>query len=573
MGCLLPRNDQEIVARGKALNKKLSDEEEAPLPNYDELKNKTVDSDKYSDIEQKKELAKFLLNNDIKIFKRHLDEVMNLKNEDFYELFEGNTEFSYNTQNKREFKQLAQKFDDNKDLTIEYYNKTEYYEAVLSIWKPNILYKLKTAGNEKEQNNILTKYKINTSSWDDNFEEYLRNILNYKPVKTLAQRAKNYIEDNYGDFDELIKCVTHCKNKVENGEKTHCNKKLCINLDSATEKIVGEFIPHFMKQIGQGVINLDFDYRKKEMQNAIKKIKTSKLTKSEEKELINEVLKIYKINNDKEEEEQKIKKMKEDKEKENKKNEKDKNNEIKPNEIIDSILENNSECEKLKDLSIKFNNASDNKIHFNKLNLKDKIGAVFSNKMIKNAILGISLSNVSYSVLNLTKTIMSEQSYDLEFSSRLDKIRNNFIAHQNEVKYIDEDDIDNAIEQTIECGKKFNSDLADVEELISDIKKGIDEFQNGKKISIGGMVKSGISFLLSLIGIGVTEGEDKVKYAISAVSNAVSVVGSGIDFAVHDKAIKELIIYIQDAKKLKKQIIDEINKLRNKFQEISNKHY
>ena len=69
----------------------------------------------------------------IKIFKRHLDEVMNLKNEDFYELFEGNTEFSYNTQNKREFKQLAQKFDDNKDLTIEYYNKTEYYEAVLSI--------------------------------------------------------------------------------------------------------------------------------------------------------------------------------------------------------------------------------------------------------------------------------------------------------------------------------------------------------------------------------------------------------------------------------------------------------
>jgi len=573
MGCLLPRNDQEIVARGKALNKKLSDEEEAPLPNYDELKNKTVDSDKYSDIEQKKELAKFLLNNDIKIFKRHLDEVMNLKNEDFYELFEGNTEFSYNTQNKREFKQLAQKFDDNKDLTIEYYNKTEYYEAVLSIWKPNILYKLKTAGNEKEQNNILTKYKINTSSWDDNFEEYLRNILNYKPVKTLAQRAKNYIEDNYGDFDELIKCVTHCKNKVENGEKTHCNKKLFINLDSATEKIVGEFIPHFMKQIGQGVINLDFDYRKKEMQNTIKKIKTSKLTKSEEKELINEVLKIYKINNDKEEEEQKIKKMKEDKEKDNKKNEKDKNNEIKPNEIIDSILENNSECEKLKDLSIKFNNASDNKIHFNKLNLKDKIGAVFSNKMIKNAILGISLSNVSYSVLNLTKTIMSEQSYDLEFSSRLDKIRNNFIAHQNEVKYIDEDDIDNAIEQTIECGKKFNSDLADVEELISDIKKGIDEFQNGKKISIGGMVKSGVSFLVSLIGIGVTEGEDKVKYAISAVSNAVSVVGSGIDFAVHDKAIKELIIYIQDAKKLKKQIIDEINKLRNKFQEISNKHY
>lgn len=141
MGCLLSKNNQEITDKGKILNKKLSDEEEAPLPNFDVLKNLTVGSDKYSDISQKKELAKFLLNNDIKIFKRHLDEVMNLKNEDFYELFEGNTEFNYDTQNKREFKQLAQKFDDNRDLLIEYYDKKEYYEAVLSIWKPNILYK------------------------------------------------------------------------------------------------------------------------------------------------------------------------------------------------------------------------------------------------------------------------------------------------------------------------------------------------------------------------------------------------------------------------------------------------
>ena len=573
MGCLLSKNNQEITDKGKILNKKLSDEEEAPLPNFDELKNLTVGSDKYSDISQKKELAKFLLNNDIKIFKRHLDEVMNLKNEDFYELFEGNTEFNYDTQNKREFKQLAQKFDDNRDLLIEYYDKKEYYEAVLSIWKPNILYKLKTAENEKEQNNILTKYKINTSLWDDNFEEYLRNILNNKPVKTFAQRAKNYIENNYGDFDELIKCVTHCKNKVENGEKTHCNNKLCINLDIAADKIVGEIIPHFMEQIGQGLINLDFDYRKKEEQNAIKKIKTSKLSKKEEKELINEVKKIYKINNDKEEEEQKIKKMKEEKGKENDNNEKNKNNEIKPNKIFPSIFEMKSEYGKLKNLSIKFNNISENKIQFEKLSLKDKVGAIFSNKMIKNAILGISLSNVSYSVLHLTKTIMTERSYDLEFSSRLDKIRNNFIAHQNEVKYIDEDDIDNAIEQIIECGKKFSSDLADVEELISDIKKSIDDFQKEKKKSMGGIAKSCLSLFFSLIGIGVTEGEDRGEYIKSSIANIIGAVGSGIDFAVNDKAIKELINYIHEATKLKKQIIDEINKLRNKFQEISNKHY
>ena len=83
MGCLLSKNNQEITDKGKILNKKLSDEEEAPLPNFDELKNLTVGSDKYSDISQKKELAKFPLNNDIIIFKGQLDETMKIKNEDF----------------------------------------------------------------------------------------------------------------------------------------------------------------------------------------------------------------------------------------------------------------------------------------------------------------------------------------------------------------------------------------------------------------------------------------------------------------------------------------------------------
>ena len=304
MGCLLSKNNKEITTRGKELNKELNDEEDAPgpiskIPTLDEINNKNDDFDKYSDITQKKKLAEFLLNNDIKIFKRHVNEVKNMKNEEFYELFEGNTEYNYSTQNKREFKQLAQKFDDNRDLTSEYYDREEYYEYILKIWKSNILYKLKAAENEKEQNIILQKNNINISLWDDEFKEHFYNRINEKPIKSLAQRAKNYIEVNYGDFDELIKSVTHCKKKVENDEqRSHCHQKLCINLDTVEDKIVGEIIPNFVKQIGDGFVNLNSDFKKKEELKAIQNIKKSKLSKTEEKELILEIKKIYKTNND-----------------------------------------------------------------------------------------------------------------------------------------------------------------------------------------------------------------------------------------------------------------------------------
>ena len=589
MGCLLSKNNKEITTRGKELNKELNDEEDAPgpiskIPTLDEINNKTDDFDKYSDITQKKKLAEFLLNNDIKIFKRHVNEVKNMKNEEFYELFEGNTEYNYSTQNKREFKQLAQKFDDNRDLTSEYYDREEYYEYILKIWKSNILYKLKAAENEKEQNIILQKNNINISLWDDEFKEHFYNRINEKPIKSLAQRAKNYIEVNYGDFDELIKSVTHCKKKVENDEqRSHCHQKLCINLDTVEDKIVGEIIPNFVKQIGDGFVNLNSDFKKKEELKAIQNIKKSKLSKTEEKELILEIKKIYKTNNDKEEEElEKIRKKKE--EEEEKKKEKEKNNRDKKdnkqnkniensNKVFSSIFDINDEFTKLKDLSNRFNESSDNRINFDKLNLKEKARVVFSNKMIKHAVLGISLANVSYSVLHLSKTIMDYHNYAQDFRERLDKIKNNFISHQNEVKYINEDDIDTSIEQIIECGKKFNSDLEDVEELIKDIKISIDQFKKEKNKSTISMVRSGITFLAGLIGAGLTEGSDKGEYIASAVSSGASLITSGIDFAIQDEAIEEFQKHIHEAFELKKQINNEINKLRNKFYMMSRKHY
>lgn len=95
----------------------------------------------YKDLSQKRKLAEYLISSDYNIFKRHLSEVQNLNDEQFNELFEGNTDYKkFNVQNQKNFNQLVAKFDDNKDLIMKWYNKEDYYIFILEIWKPNIFF-------------------------------------------------------------------------------------------------------------------------------------------------------------------------------------------------------------------------------------------------------------------------------------------------------------------------------------------------------------------------------------------------------------------------------------------------
>ena len=193
--------------------------------------------------------------------------------------------------------------------------------------------------------------------------------------------------------------------------------------------------------------------------------------------------------------------------------------------------------------------------------------------MVKQAILGISLSNVSYSVLHLSKTLMDSKKYNFEFQERLEEIKKKFAEHQSEVKLIDESDIDKSIEQIIECGKKFNSDLEEVEKLISDIKKAMREFENEQDKTKMNMIKSCVTFATSLAGAFFTEGADRTEYITTAVGNATAAIGDGIDLAKGKEALEDFKKKLDEARVLKKQITDEIDKLRNKFKELSVKHF
>ena len=572
MGCLCPRLFNKN--KNEEIHEKLNVDEEAPVPPISvpkiedlEANHMTIGFSKYNDLPQKKKFAEFLVKNDLRIFSQNLDKMMNLDDEAFFELFEGNTKYKYNI-SKKSFIQLVQKFEDNKELTLEYYDKEEYYNIVLQLWRANILQKLKEENDENKRNELLRKSKIDTSKWDDKFREYFESIMNTKPIKSMAERMKNYIKADYGDFDELIKCVNTSKDNVEKEPKNYCNKVLGCNLETSQNEIINEMIPGFIKKFSQTFEDIKSEFRNQEEQKAIKEILNKGFSEKEEKELINEVKKMYK----KKEEETKEGEKKEQKEEEKKNN-----------SGFFSAFQYNSECEKLRNLGKKFNDANNNyfsddydeekDLIFNELNFKEKAKVTFSNKMVKQAILGISLSNVSYSVLHLSKTLMDSKKYDFEFQERLEEIKRKFAQHQSEVKLIDESDIDKSIEQIIECGKKFNSDLEEVEKLISDIRNVMRDFENERDQTRMNMIRSCVTFATSVAGAFFTEGADRTEYIATAAGNVAAGIGDAINLAKGKEALENFKKKLGEALVLKKQITDEIDKLRNKFSEMSVKHF
>ena len=254
------------------------------------------------------------------------------------------------------------------------------------------------------------KYNINISNWDDNFRDIFKIIVNTAPIKTLAERMKNYFSADYGDFDELIKISTNCKKTAEKKDESYCNKTLNANIDTSMSRIIKTFIPDFMKKIKKEIENLPENLKKKDEEMAIMTIVKSKLSKGNEKKLIQKVMKIYR------------------------------------EKTSYNFFGYNKESEKVKLLFQKFNAEdgkyawSQGKVYFNEMKFVDKAEFGFSNKIIKHAVLGLSVANLAYSVMHLTKTFLDYEKLKLEFREKINSIKQKFMRHQQEVKLIPEDE-------------------------------------------------------------------------------------------------------------------------------------
>lgn len=561
MGCLCPKNAN---SKNPNLNDKLNEEPDPTDQEDLEANHITIGLSKYQDIEKKRKFAEFLISSDYNIYKKHLEEVSQLNDEEFIEFFEGNTDFNFNVKDKKHFRQLVQKFEDHNDLIEEYYNNEKYHNCVLQIWKKNIFQKLKAADDQDEQKKILRENKIDTSKWDKEFSGNFQNIINVKPIKDLAERMKNYIEADYGNFDELIKTVNKCKKKTEKIEDNHCNKVLGVNLDTSINRIFKQFVPKFLKDIAGEIDKIPSLLKNKEKEKAIDAVTSIDLTSTEKDKLIDEIKKIYE------------------------KSEKEKID-------VSSFFEENKEFEQLNVLSNKINNDrlseyiassilddSDNDndndrdefetFKFEKLTIKEQANVIFSNEMIKNAVLGLSLANVTYSIFHCTKTFMDYDKFNKEFNERLESIKKNFEKHKSNVKVIS-DDIDEAIEQVIKWGQDFNKDLEDVEELIQDINNAISGVESEREGTILNFIGSTGGLAIGIFGFWSTKGNDRIEYATSSLANVLALAANTADIAKQSEILKNYKDYLEKANILKKDIQNEIDKLRKKFKELSVKHY
>ena len=72
--------------------------------------------------EKARSYVNYLLENDVKTYNKLIPEIQSLNAEEFEKLFKGE-EYNYNVTNKKEFKQLANKFDN-------FFKLNEYYEKI-----------------------------------------------------------------------------------------------------------------------------------------------------------------------------------------------------------------------------------------------------------------------------------------------------------------------------------------------------------------------------------------------------------------------------------------------------------
>ena len=109
MGCLCPRLFNQN--NNKEIKEKLNDEEKAPVPNpfpneADLERNcMTIGFSKYKDLPQKRNFAEYLVSNDYNTIKKYIDQMINLEDEEFFQLFVGNTECNYSVPNEDKINQ------------------------------------------------------------------------------------------------------------------------------------------------------------------------------------------------------------------------------------------------------------------------------------------------------------------------------------------------------------------------------------------------------------------------------------------------------------------------------------
>lgn len=533
MGCLCPKKKGYI---NNDLLKESLNQGPAPFGTSGDIEANVnhIENTKFVDLIQKKKLVEYLFKNEIKVFKQLYVEIKGFNDEQFNALFEGNMNYqNFKVSDQKRFKSILRKFETHNSLLMEFYENEEYYVYADKIWQKNLLLQSLNNKNEQERINIFKENNIDYENWPKNIKDKIQSIINNSSEFNFAEIMKDFIEENYGNIDDLIEKTENCKTMVEkNIEKSHCKRILNANLETITNKLLYEQIPNFLKNLPNCCKKINDDIKKEQINRSIEKINKAGLSENKKKSLIDQVKNIYK----------------------------------KKNKNTVGNFNANKELKELNELGIKINNEKINEVGF-----FDKVGMGLANKNIGSEFLAFSLLNLNYSIIHLNNTLEYETNFYKCNLEEFEDIRRSFYKHKEEVKLIT-DNIDESAIMMKELRKKFEEDRIRINKLINNINDALNEIRTQQNQNIWRLIGECAGSVVGFLATIVTKGDNQGDYLIGAGANLISIISTSKDIHETKELIGKYNKTLQDAEKLQKEINDEIIKLEKRFNSLKTAH-
>ncbi len=485
------------------------------------------------DLKEKRELAEYLIKNDINIYNRLLKIVQDLDDEQFNQMFEGNTDYpNYDipSDQKKFFLQLVAKFEHNKDLVFNYYNQKKYYSFILQIWKANILYSLKkNNGNSEEQEKILRNARINMDDWDNEFRSFFNSIIQENPTEEAAKAIQYFFKRDLPELDDLVKLSEKCKKDVEKNEKSACSKFLQCNIENQNKEYLKNFVTNFFEKNKEEIINIDSDIENVAKNDAIKKLMNSGITRTKCNEIVNAIIKKYKDSS------------------------------------FSGTIETSTEFENIENVALKINQGLLDP------GWRKRMKAMVGNETIKRAVVSITILNVSYSIIDIAKKIANYQSFQKQILIRFEEIKRNFDKHKGKVQILP-DDIDKAAELIQEVYLEFTKDRDDIIQLIDDIDSALNNKQTERNKSIFGLISSTVKAGSSIFLAATSKGEKRVDLCKDSIAEILSMAENGADIISNQIMISDLKKKLKKAKDLQTKIEQAMRELKEKYEQLKVAH-
>ena len=471
-----------------------------------------------------RELIYILLKNDIIIYKKLIPEIKKLNSEAFENMFKGvpfkkndaNEEgYYYPVKNKKEFEKLLNKIDNFAIIMEQWYQDENYYEYLKELWIKYISIEELRNKNEKKIEEILESNSIHYRDWPQNIKEELKSLIQ-STENTRIFEMKDILNDQFAQINNILEDLINFKNQIKDQGK---EGKI---YEANAIMIITQLIGTVMMPIASAIKYGNEAIADKEIRAATKLImQKCDCDMQRSSELVNEIM--TKSQSDK--------------------------------EVCNWGIKNMKTNEFYKDCNIK---ATEGKIE--NLSINKKAKTFLKCKAVCAIHCALSFLNLGWSIYELTQTYKGFEQVKI-YEKRLKQIVTIFNIHKNEIGILPSD-FREASERIRNVLEKIKKDEQDLEDLITDILKSINEQDSRKNRSALGLGLSGALGVVGIAGALLTSNGTALTYGISSIANLLSAIGHSTNILWSIKIIEGYRKVLKEAREEKKKMEDEMNKIQ-----------